>query len=191
MFKISAQDMPSSILAYNVDNPAGGIPPLNPDDIEVISTSAFQSSYFASIGFTYDANNIVFLTEFVRRSVGGWISDNNGFYATAGYRYGNILPSITFGRLVSTDKATLKNLQANINPGTAEVPLVVKDSLMDSQYNDTQSIGFDLKWTPKPFIALKGAIYQYKAINGTIGLFDVAPKNNKATVISLGLNLLF
>lgn len=62
-----------------------------------------KSGSFWGLGYNLDWNNFYSVGEFGRRQLTGWVTSSYGYYLTLGYRMGNFLPAITFGRYRPTD----------------------------------------------------------------------------------------
>lgn len=79
------------------------------------------SGEFLSLGFQYDPGDIYFSTEATQRTSGPGVSSMDAAFASFGYRFGQLMPTITYGMVESTDddERTLDSILAN-NPDVAE-----------------------------------------------------------------------
>lgn len=58
---------------------------------------------FTSLGFTYDPGDLYFTTEYTQLEADGQIVDADALYATIGYRFGRLMPTLTYAMAESTD----------------------------------------------------------------------------------------
>ena len=58
---------------------------------------------FTSLGFTFDPGDIYFTSEFTQLKIDGEFVDADSMYATIGYRFGRLMPTLTFATTESTD----------------------------------------------------------------------------------------
>lgn len=58
---------------------------------------------FTSLGFTYDPGDLYFTTEYTQLEADGEIVDADALYATIGYRFGRLMPTLTYAMAESQD----------------------------------------------------------------------------------------
>jgi hypothetical protein len=64
---------------------------------------------FAVAGVSYDSGNILFQAEYAKRKCDFFLSDTSSYYATFGYRFGNVMPHITVSQ-VKVDSPLSQNV---------------------------------------------------------------------------------
>jgi hypothetical protein len=153
-------------------------------NVTVINASATGEAELASIGFSFDVANFVGYAEYVTRdiegSVEGLFPDQDGWYATFGYRAGKFLPHIT-----------VASVEADLKPGAT--PLVGAN-----QGNTQDSVTLGLRYEVNDSAAFK---FEYKAIelddttfsNGyfTADVPGAFVTDDKASVVSVALDVIF
>jgi len=70
---------------------------------------------FASIGASYESGNILVQAEYGKRKADLFLADTSSYYATFGYRFGNVMPLVTVSR-VKTDSPTSQSLVPAVGP---------------------------------------------------------------------------
>jgi len=157
-------------------------PPIG--QVQVINASATGDAQLASVGFSFDISNFVGYAEYVTRdiegSVEGLFPDQDGWYATFGYRAGKFLPHIT-----------VASVEAKLKPGAT--PFVGAN-----QGNTQDSVTVGLRYEVNDSAAFK---FEYKAIQlddttFSSGYFtaDVPGSfvtTDKASVVSVALDVIF
>jgi len=74
-------------------------PTLGPRAENALLTSDTKAS-FTGVGFTVDRDNIVMASEYtMRRIKKGAVADTTGWYLMGGYRFGSLLPYVSFSKL--------------------------------------------------------------------------------------------
>jgi hypothetical protein len=190
--KLTLENLPATIAGY------GGISRYTPSavfnglntDWDVLITDRDQT-IFGNVSFMYDANNILFMAEYARRINPGFISSQYAMYATLGYQFGNVLPSVTYSRLRTTDKHIIKNLSANNNNGLVLAIPEIKETLDTNLNRDEDGVAFDLKWNPWTFVAIKGGIAFTEPRNGSAGLHSDKLTKKRSMIYTFGVNLVF
>jgi len=67
------------------------------------SASSGIGGSFTSVGFTYDPGDMYFSTEVTSLKVDDTIVDQDSAHATIGYRFGRLMPTLTYGMVQSQD----------------------------------------------------------------------------------------
>jgi len=67
------------------------------------SASSGIGGSFTSVGFTYDPGDLYFSTEVTSLKVDDTIVDQDSAHATIGYRFGRLMPTLTYGMVQSQD----------------------------------------------------------------------------------------
>jgi hypothetical protein len=155
---------------------------------------------FTSLGFTFDPGDIYFTSEFTQLKIDGEFVDADAMYATIGYRFGRLMPTLTFATTESTDDdertldaAFAKNtalagfgsgagiLAAASTNATAAAVVGGVAGLEAASNRDTQRIGLGLRYDMSAGTSLK-VQYDIIEVDGASGLFDdSAWANNAAT----------
>lgn len=84
-----------------------------------LTTKGARAS-FSGIGLAYDQDNIVLSGEFTKRKIKkGYIPSTTGWYALGGYRFGSVLPYVSYSKIKVDDQAAV--------PGFAGASALVAD----------------------------------------------------------------
>lgn len=129
---------------------------------------------FYSGGFTYDNGTLLLMGEYTGYS---WEEETllpavSGSYLTAGWRFGKIMPHLTFSKM-RTDEDEIYDFPDVTVPvvGTIENPV---NSLLDSSLDrDQETWTLGIRWDFKPNVAFKAEYQRIGGFNGTSGLFTV------------------
>lgn len=70
---------------------------------------------FATIGAGYDSGNVFAQTEYAKRKADFFLADTSAWYATFGYRFGNVMPNITVSQ-VKQDSPTSQSVVPPVGP---------------------------------------------------------------------------
>jgi hypothetical protein len=155
-------------------------------------------SNFISIGFTYDPGDLYLTTEFTTLEVDGALVDSDALYVTAGYRFGQWMPLLTYNTAESTDddersNATLASAPGGASVGLDVIPTAFAVAALDAAETDstnplyalanpmatfregnnrnTTRIGLGLRYDMSPGVALK-VQYDVIEVDGAGGMFD-------------------
>ena len=147
---------------------------------------------FTSLGFTYDPGDLYFTTEFTQLEADGEIVDADALYATVGYRFGRLMPTLTYAMAESQDDdersydavfannaavaagfGNLATLQAAATGGNATAAGVIQgvEGLKAASDRNTTRIGLGLRYDMSPGTALK-VQYDIIEVDDASGLFD-------------------
>jgi len=107
---------------------------------------------FSGIGVEFDNDELLIAAEYTKRKTDGLIPDTNGWYATLGYRFGSVMPHITYSELETDENYDLVNSQIPLMP-----PMLAGGSAqfvqMNTSNNDSLILG--VRWDVIPKMALK------------------------------------
>ena len=151
-----------------------------------------------SAGFNYDPGDWFITGESGRINTGSLLGDQTASYLSAGRRFGNVAPYVTYARLVANLATQTAGLPLDgLPPEAAAVAGFLNNALNDQLrqigVQDTASVG--VRWDVAPNIALKGQFDRVKPRGGSIGtLINVQPgfRSGQAfNVISLGMDVVF
>ncbi|MEM8513315.1 hypothetical protein RCH14_002645 [Massilia sp. MP_M2] len=151
-----------------------------------------------SAGFNYDPGDWFVIGESGRINTGSILGDQTASYLSAGRRFGNLAPYVTYARLVANLAAQTAGLPLDgLPPEAAAVAGVLNDALNEQLrqigVQDTASIG--VRWDVARSIAIKAQLDRVKPRGGSIGtLINVQPgfRSGQAfNVISLGMDVIF
>jgi len=151
-----------------------------------------------SAGFNYDPGDWFITGESGRINTGSLLGDQTASYLSAGRRFGNVAPYVTYSRLVANLATQTAGLPLSGLPREAAAVAgflnnALNDQLRQIGVQDTASVG--VRWDVAPNIALKGQFDRVKPRGGSIGtLINVQPgfRSGQAfNVISLGMDVVF
>jgi len=128
-------------------------------DVAVLDTSAFSAW---DVGMTVDWRNIVLMTEYAQDNAGTAMDNQFGWYATLGYKMGNVLPYVTYAQRRS-DKIV-------DDPNTA----AYEPALISGFHQSQDSIALGLRYNVGNASALKFEVMNASAQDDTCGLMDAS-----------------
>jgi hypothetical protein len=107
---------------------------------------------FSGIGVEFDNDDFLIAAEYTKRKTDGLIPDTNGWYTTLGYRFGSVMPHITYSEIETDENYDYVNSQIPLMPlmlagGSAQFVQ------MNTSNNDTLILG--VRWDVIPKMALK------------------------------------
>ena len=147
-----------------------------------VSVDAFavteDKAQFSSVGATVDWNNVVVYSEYAKRDVDGKANsafpNQEGWYTTFGYRFGQFLPHLTYAKLDDADNPTAPASCGGVTCGT---PL------------QQDSVTAGLRVELGDGAALKMEVQNVDPETGTRGLFISDPGD--ANIYSLAIDVVF
>ena len=162
-------------------SPGTATSPPSPGPVQTINASASGEAELSSVGFSFDIANFVGYAEYVTRdiegSVEGLFPDQDGWYATFGYRAGKFLPHITVASVESdplplTSGAAQGNTQDSVTLG------------LRYEVNDSAAFKFEFK-----AIELDDTTFSNGFFTADVpGAFAT---DDKASVVSMALDVIF
>jgi hypothetical protein len=168
---------------------------LGPRVRDALLTSDTKAS-FTGVGFTVDRDNIVVASEYtMRRIKKGAVADTTGWYLMGGYRFGSVLPYLSFSKL-SVD-------EVNVPTSTAGLPQLLAAGVRASQstqYQAQRTTSVGVRWDALRNAAVKLQFDHIKKPANSNGLFlvenpvtDTAFQQSKKNinVISLAVDFVF
>lgn len=168
---------------------------LGPRVQDALLTSDTKAS-FTGVGFTVDRDNIVVASEYtMRRIKKGAVADTTGWYLMGGYRFGSVLPYLSFSKL-SVD-------EVNVPTSTAGLPQLLAAGVRASQstqYQAQRTTSVGVRWDALRNAAVKLQFDHIKKPANSNGLFlvenpvtDTAFQQSKKNinVISLAVDFVF
>ncbi|WP_017460334.1 porin [Dyella ginsengisoli] len=109
---------------------------------------------FASIGATYDANNVMITGEYAdRRSSSLLLGHSHGWYVTGGYRFGNVMPYVTYAGYYKRNDSN----EASVPMVGPLVPLSVGVQGLVQQ-DSQHDVALGARWDLHSNIALKAQV---------------------------------
>jgi hypothetical protein len=126
---------------------------------------------FAALGVAYDSGNILFQSEYGKREADFFLADTTSYYATLGYRFGNVMPHVTLSR-VRTDSPTSQSVIPAAGP-LAPVAAGV-NTLLSGQNPAQKVLALGVRWQ---FMRNADLKLQWDRINlpsGAVGNFQRA-----------------
>jgi len=151
-----------------------------------------------SAGFNYDTGDWFVIGESGRINTDSILGDQTASYLSAGRRFGNLAPYMTYARLVANLPTNTSGLALDgLPPDVAAVAGVLNDALnfqlRQIGAQDTASIG--VRWDVAPNLAFKAQADRVTPRGGSIGtLINIQPgfrSGRSFSVISLGLDFVF
>jgi len=110
---------------------------------------------FVGVGLAYDGRDVFFQTEYGKRKTDLFLADTSAWYATLGYRFGNLMPHVTVSQ-VKTDSPTsqsvvpaagqLAPLAAGINNLLAGQNPAQKTVAVGARYQFARNADLKLQW---------------------------------------------
>ena len=135
---------------------------------------------FSGIGFSVDRDNVVINGEYTKRRIAkGYVADTTGWYLLGGYRFGSVLPYVSFSRLkVDDPNADVSGFTpTNLAEGTG---LAVAKGVLKTQTLAQHTTSVGVRWDVMPSVALKAQVDRIvKPANGN-GLFLVPDSSTSA-----------
>ncbi len=137
---------------------------------------------FWSIGISLDSEGHVFIAELGERKVQLATGDSTSktWYVTYGFRFGNLLPHMTFAK-------TKAETEFKIVSGLTRDFL---EQVANNNSPEQESITLGLRWDMNEFSALKIDLSQLNAEDGKSGLF-LKPPNEDVHIASIVLDIVF
>ncbi len=137
---------------------------------------------FWSIGMNLDKDGHVFIAELGERKVilANGKSTSKTWYFTYGFRFGELLPHITFAK-------TKSETEFNIVSGLAREFL---EQVANNNSPEQESVTLGLRWDMNEFSALKVDLSQLNAQENNTGIF-LRPPNEDVHIASIVLDIVF
>jgi len=130
---------------------------------------------FSGLGVEFDNDDFLVAAEYTKRKTDGLIPDTTGWYASLGYRFGAIMPHITYSEMETDENYDSVNSQIPLMP-----PMLAGGSAqfvqMNTSNNDSLTLG--VRWDVLPKIALKAEWQKMEVESGAYPinpLFSVKP----------------
>jgi hypothetical protein len=134
---------------------------------------------FLGVGFEVDRSNVVVIGEYVRVEVeDSFIAERKEWYLTAGYRFGTVLPTYTYGERNNDSDTSVLALVPPQAPIFATVAGVALLDQLDATYN---SIG--VRWDFAKNVAFKADYTRYES--------SAPAGDSEADVLAAGLVFTF
>lgn len=182
-------------------SPSAGDDAAAADVIQAMTVNDTNAS-FSGIGLTYDQDDIVVSTEFTKRRIkSGYIADTKGWYLTAGYRFGGLLPYVSVSRLTTEDQnarvaasstGALLTLMGGGSGTTlaslAQGAFVGSNAILNTQKQTQHTIGAGVRWDAGSGYALKAQFDHVSIPSGSNGLFLMADPAKAVATGSTFLN---
>lgn len=109
-----------------------------------------KKARFTGLGFSMDHRNVLLQAEIVRRTTDSAVSDNTGAYAMLGYRMGQFVPYVSYGKL-RTDSPRHDATVPMVEP---LLPLALGvDAALRGNAQTSRTVG--LRWNALPSASLK------------------------------------
>jgi len=146
---------------------------------------------FQGIGYKFDWHNIYSLGEMVQRRITGLQANLLGSYVLLGYRFGEIMPHLTFAKIKTTDNK-VRRLMSNWglpSSGSSTIDNIMENSL-GSIGIDQSSWTAGLRYDAFAGTAFKAEWQLIKPENNKPGFFSTDPLR-RVNVFSLAMDIVF
>jgi len=98
---------------------------------------------FTTVGASYDSGNVLFQAEYGKRKADFFLADTSAWYATLGYRFGNVMPHVTYSK-VTTDSPTTQSV---VPPVGQLAPLAAGiNTLLAGQNPAQNTVALGVRW---------------------------------------------
>jgi Gram-negative porin len=144
---------------------------------------------FASVGVAYDGERTFFQAEYGRRKSETFLASTNAWYATLGYRFGNVMPHLTVSGVNVTSRTT-----QDVIPGTGRLaPLAASvNSLLSAQDVRQETLALGMRWQFRKNADLKVQWDHVRLPGGAVGNFHGTPGfADSVNVYSAALDFVF
>ena len=166
---------------FNGPQPGTSTSPPTPSPLPYLNASASGEAELSSVGFSFDISNFVGYAEYVTRDISGSVEglfpDQDGWYATFGYRAGKFLPHIT----VASVEADPLPLSAGASQGNTQDSLTLG---LRYEVNDSAAFKFEYK-----AIELDADTFSNGFFTGEVS--SGLATEDKASVLSVALDVIF
>ena len=144
---------------------------------------------FSSLGLTYDGGNLFFQTEYGRRRSKTFLADTTAWYASAGYRFGNVMPHVTVSE-VKMDSPVSQSVLPPVGPLRTLSQGV--NSLLAGQNVAQKTVAAGVRWQFHKNADVKVQWDRVKLPNNAVGNFEAQPGfADKVDVYSVALDFVF
>ncbi len=130
-------------------------------NLEQIGADGVDGEFYG-LGIEYEKGNIMGVSEITRREVEGLFPDRDGAYATLGYRFGDVMPYVTYAWVETQDD--------DKRPA----------GLLSALNEKREDYSLGVRWDVMPGIALKADWTHSRAFGDTSGALD----GNAASFVS-------
>jgi hypothetical protein len=144
---------------------------------------------FASVGATYDGARVFFQAEYGRRRTDLFLADTSAWYASIGYRFGNVMPHLTISE-VEVDSPTSQRVVPPVGPLAALAAGI--DSLLAGQNVAQETVAAGVRWQFHKNADLKVQWDRVKLPPGAVGNFRAQPGfASRVDVYSVAVDFVF
>ncbi|WP_179958115.1 porin [Chitinimonas arctica] len=160
-----------------------------------------KAASFAGIGATWDDGKLVLQGEYTQRRTKTYVEDTDAWYGTAGYRFGNLTPYISYATTKTKHNDVADRLFAPPPQASCAVaptqPICIKGAAMSAMSGaDQHTTSLGVRWNAYKNIALKAQFDRVRAdagkdnwFNTPVGKPGVAGKS--VNVYSLAADFIF
>ena len=149
-----------------------------------------KTASFTGIGATWDQGEWLLNAEYTQRRVNAYIPDTDGWYLTAGRRFGSWTPYATVSQ-VRTVSSNVNNTVVAANAQLAVLKGTV-DAVLAGQYLSQKTVAVGTRWDFQRNFALKAQVDHIRH-TGDGYFYQVKPGfgNKSVTVLSLAVDTVF
>jgi len=149
-----------------------------------------RKASFSGLGLTWDQGDWVLNTEYTQRRTNTYVPDTDGWYVTAGRRFGSWTPYAT----VSQVRTVASNVNNTIQPLTAGLTQLkaVVDGTVASQHLAQKTLAVGARWDFARNFALKAQLERMR-LNGDGNFAQIRPgfTNSTVNVLSVSVDTVF
>ncbi|MFT7723322.1 MAG: hypothetical protein QM788_10890 [Roseateles sp.] len=149
-----------------------------------------RKASFSGLGLTWDEGDWLLNAEYTQRRTESYIADTDGWYLTAGRRFGTWTPYATVSQVRTVD-SNVNNTVQPLTPGLAQLRALV-DGALAGQHLGQKTLAVGARWDFYRNFALKGQFERIR-LNGN-GFFTQAKPgfaNSSVNVLSVAVDTVF
>lgn len=127
---------------------------------------------FKGVGVAYDGGDLFFQSEYGQRRADLFLADTNAWYASFGYRFGNVMPHVTFSE-AEVKSATTQAVVPPVGPLAGLAAGL--DSLLAGQNTAQETVALGVRWQFARNADLKVQWDRVRLRDGALGNFRGTP----------------
>lgn len=149
-----------------------------------------RKASFTGVGLTWDEGQWLINAEYTQRRTDTYVPDTNGWYLTAGHRFGNWTPYATVSQ-VKTVSSNVNNTVPTATPQLAQLKAIV-DGVVAGQHLEQKSVAVGTRWDFARNFALKAQVERLRP-TGDAYFVQVQPgfAGRSVNVFSIAVDTVF
>lgn len=155
--------------------------------------AATSKGTFAGFAAMYDNGTILAIAEYTLLTVESVFSDQSGYYAMGGYRFGQWMPYLTYAYEETTDDddREVSSLITSTGSAAGDAAVIAATNASLAGLNTEQTrTALGVRFDYKPGVAMK-LQYDMVDVGDTAGEFDAVPTEDSANIISFTIDTVF